>query len=217
MLTGIVPVEMLGVAVFAVSGAVVAARKGMDPVSFIMLGVVTAIGGGSLRDLLLARPVSWIADPTMVIIASVVAVLLFMIGRARPAIVEGLGGNKVLLWADAAGLALFAVTGTLTALKADAPFPSAVALGAITATFGGILRDVLAGEPPILLHSRDLYVTAAAAGAITTVACHWLGLSLAVVMGLGCLVGFALRAMSILAGWSLPDYPKKPPPTGDRG
>jgi uncharacterized membrane protein YeiH len=211
MLTGIVPVEMLGVAVFAVSGAMVAARKGMDPVSFIMLGVVTAIGGGTLRDLLIGRPVAWIADPTAVFMASAVAVLLFVVGHAKPDIVEGLGGNKVLLWADAAGLALFAVTGTLTALKAGAPFPSAVVLGAITASFGGILRDVLAGEPPILLHTRDLYVTAATAGAITTVLCHWLELPLAAVMGLGCAAGFSLRAMSILAGWSLPDYPRRPP------
>lgn len=214
MLPGIAPVEMLGVAVFAVSGAVVAARKGMDPVSFIMLGVVTAIGGGTLRDLLLDRRVAWISDPTVVFIASAVAVALFSIGRAKPDIVEGLGANKVLLWADAAGLALFAVTGTLTALTSGAPLPSAVLLGAITATFGGILRDVLAGEPPILLHSRDLYVTAAAAGAVTTVICHWLELPLAMVMALGCIAGFSLRAMSILAGWSLPDYPKKPP--GDR-
>lgn len=211
MLTGIAPVEMLGIAVFAVSGAVVAARKGMDPVSFIMLGVITAIGGGTLRDLLLDRRVTWISDPTVVFVASAVALALFSIGRARPDSVEGLGANKVLLWADAAGLALFAVTGTLTALSSGAPFPSAVALGAITATFGGILRDVLAGEPPILLHSRDLYVTAAAAGAITTVICHWLELPLAVVMGLGCAAGFSLRAMSILAGWSLPDYPIRPP------
>jgi uncharacterized membrane protein YeiH len=211
MLTGIAPVEMLGVAVFAVSGAMVAARKGMDPVSFIMLGVITAIGGGTLRDLLLDRRVAWVSDPTVVFIASAVALSLFSIGRAKPDIVEGLGANKVLLWADAAGLALFAVTGTLTALTSGAPLPSAVLLGAITATFGGILRDVLAGEPPILLHSRDLYVTAAAAGAITTVICHWLELPLTMVMGLGCAVGFSLRAMSILAGWSLPDYPKKAP------
>ena len=211
MATGIAPFEMLGVAVFAVSGAVVAARKGMDPVSFIMLGVVTAIGGGTLRDLLLDRRVAWITDPTLVFVAGIVALALFGIGRARPVFVERLGANKVLLWADAAGLALFAVTGTLTALASSAPYSSAALMGTITASFGGILRDVLAGEPPILLHSRDLYVTAAAAGAISTVIFHWFGLPLALVMGLGCAVGFSLRAMSILAGWSLPDYPKQPP------
>lgn len=210
MLTGITLVEMLGVAVFAVSGATVAARKGMDPVSFLMLGVAAAIGGGTVRDLLLNQPVSWIGDPTMVFVASGVAVSLFAIGRSRPPFVEGLSTNKVLLWADAAGLALFAVTGTLTALQAGAPFPSAIALGVITATFGGILRDVMANVPPIILHSRDLYVTAAAAGAMTTVFCHWLGWPVPVTMGAGIMAGFALRAMSILAGWSLPDYPLGP-------
>lgn len=212
MSAGIVPVEMLGIAVFAVSGAVVAARKGMDPVSFIMLGVVTALGGGTLRDLLLGHRVGWISDPVTVLIPGLVALFLFGIGRVRPDLVEGLGDNRVLLWADAAGLALFAVTGTLIALASGAPFLSAVVLGAIAASFGGILRDVLAGEPPLLLYSRDLYVTAAAAGASTTVLGHWLEWPLVLVMALGCTTGFLLRAMSILAGWSLPDYPKRPPP-----
>jgi uncharacterized membrane protein YeiH len=211
MLHGIAPLEMLGVAVFAISGAVVAARKGMDPLGFAVLASVTAIGGGTLRDLLLARSVFWIADPSAVIVCIAVALAVFVAGRGRPTLVAGLGANRLLLWADAAGLALFAVTGTLIASEAGAPFLSAVLLGTVTASFGGVLRDVLGGEVPMLLRSRDLYATAAALGAVTTLLAQGLELPLLIVAAAGFAVAFSLRAMSILAGWSLPGYAAPPP------
>jgi uncharacterized membrane protein YeiH len=194
-------VELIGVAVFALTGALVAARKGMDPFGFALLGTVTGIGGGTLRDLLLGvSPVGWIADPTAAMVCVGVSLLAFLLaGR-----VEAAGRGRALLWADAVGLALFAVTGTAKALNADVPLFSAVVLGVMSATFGGILRDVIAGDVPLVLR-RDIYVTAALAGASVYVL---MLMVLAPVPAALCgfLAGFVVRAGAIVYGWSLPAY-----------
>lgn len=200
-------VEAAGVAVFALTGALVAARKGMDPFGFILLGIVTGVGGGTLRDLVLGRTVFWVQDPTDVLLCSGVALAAWCFSYARPGVMDGWAGKRLLVWADAAGMALFAVIGTLKALDSGVPMLSATALGAMTATFGGILRDILAGDRPMVLWSRDFYVTAAAAGAAATALLAGFGVHPAVVMLGGLLVGFGLRAGSILFGWSFPPLP----------
>ena len=200
-------VEAAGVAVFALTGALVAARKGMDPFGFILLGTVTGVGGGTLRDLVLGRTVFWVQDPTDVLLCSGVALAAWFFAYARPGVMDGWAGKRLLVWADAAGLALFAVIGTLKALDSGVPMLSATALGAMTATFGGILRDILAGDRPMVLWSRDFYVTAAAAGAGATALLAGFGVHPAVVMLGGLLAGFGLRAGSILFGWSFPQLP----------
>lgn len=194
-------VELIGVAVFALTGALVAARKGMDPFGFALLGTVTGIGGGTLRDLLLgASPVGWIADPTAAMVCVGVSLAAFgLAGR-----VETAGRGRALLWADAVGLALFAVTGTAKALNAGVPMFSAVVLGVMSATFGGIIRDVIAGDVPLVLR-KDIYVTAALVGASVYV------LSLLVLAPVpaalcGFVAGFLVRAGAIVRGWSLPAY-----------
>ena len=199
--------EAAGVAVFALTGALVAARKGMDPFGFILLATVTGVGGGTLRDLLLDVPVFWVQDPRDVLICSGVALIGWTIAFARPGRLEGWSAKRLLIWADAAGLALFCVVGTRKALGAEVPMLSAIALGAMTASFGGIIRDILAGERPMVLWSRDFYVTAAAAGAGATAILASFGLPLPVVMAGGLIVGFGLRAGSILFGWSFPKLP----------
>jgi len=201
--------EGVGVAIFALTGALVAARKGMDPFGFVLLATVTGVGGGTIRDLLLDRTVFWVQAPSDVVICSLVALGAWVLAYMKPGMLEGWGGRKLLLWADAAGMSLFAVNGTLRGLEAGAPVLPAVALGAMTATFGGILRDILAGDRPMVLWSRDFYVTAASGGAVTTALLAGLGLPGIVVMIGGFAAGFGLRAGSLLLGWSFPKLPGK--------
>lgn len=197
-----------GVAVFALTGALVAARKNMDPFGFALLATVTGLGGGTLRDLLLgADPIFWVVDPTDVLICVAVSLATFLFGSRAGWLTRREQAGSVLLWADAMGLALFAALGAQKALAAGAHPFSAVALGAITATFGGIIRDLLAGETPLVLH-REIYVTAAAAGAATVVLARAGGLDVSLEMLLGFAVAFGLRGAAILYGWSLPQYGK---------
>ena len=201
--------EAAGVAVFALTGALVAARKGMDPFGFILLATVTGVGGGTLRDLVLGRIVFWVREPDDVLVCSAVALAAWGIAYLKPGTLDGWAGKRLLIWADAAGMALFAVVGTLKAVSVGVPMPSAIALGAMTASFGGILRDVLAGERPMVLWSRDFYVTAAAAGAAATAILASFGINPMLVMLGGVLAGFGLRAGSILFGWSFPALPAR--------
>ncbi len=203
------PFETIGVAVFALTGALMAARKGMDPFGFALLATLTGVGGGTLRDLLIGtRPVFWVGDPTDVLVCLVVAELVFALGPRRVAAMEGGRRGRLLLWADAFGLALFAVTGTLKALAAGVPALSAVALGTVTATFGGIIRDIFAGSTPLVLR-QEIYVTAAALGAAVMVALNGLGLDAALSAAAGFMAAFALRALALLRGWSLPAFPSR--------
>lgn len=207
--------EAAGVVVFALTGALVAARKRMDPFGFILLATVTGVGGGTLRDLLLDQRVFWIEAPSDVMLCTVVALAAWAIAYARPGMLDGWGAKRLLIWADAAGLALFAVVGAQKGLAAGVPIPSAIAFGAMTATFGGIIRDIIAGDRPMVLWSRDFYVTAAAAGAGATVGLAQMGLAPILVMLGGLGAGFGLRAGSILFGWSFPKLPgdDAPPPS----
>ena len=200
-------IEAAGVAIFALTGALVAARKGMDPFGFILLASVTGAGGGTLRDLLLNRAVWWVEAPLGVVVCVGVALIAWAVAFARPGFLDDWSAKRMLVWADAAGLALFAVSGTQKALAADVPMLSAIALGAMTASFGGILRDILAGDRAMVLWSRDFYVTAAAAGATATALLTHYGFGAAIVMTGGLAAGFGLRAGSILLGWSFPHLP----------
>jgi uncharacterized membrane protein YeiH len=199
----------IGVGVFALTGALVAARKGMDPFGFALLGTVTGIGGGSVRDVFLGQPVFWIVDPTDVIICVAVSLLTYVAGMRVSGLMAALQPRRLLLWADALGLAIFAVTGTQKAFWFNAHPVTAIVLGTLTASFGGIIRDILAGEPPMVLH-REIYVTAAAAGATAFALALLAGLgpSVAGLVGFG--VGFGLRALAILRDWSLPPFKARP-------
>lgn len=196
--------DWAGIAVFALTGALVAARKHMDPFGFALLGTVTGIGGGTLRDVLLGeRPVPWISDPTPVFICLAVAALAFFTAHhfAR--------GSRasILLWADAIGLALFTVTGTAKALNVGAPPAAAIMMGVVTATFGGIIRDILAGDVPMALR-RDVYVTAALAGAIVFIVANQF-MYFAIDDILGFTTVFVIRGLAIVHGWSLPQYDRE--------
>ena len=156
-LTGLL--DLFGVAVFAVTGALTASRKQMDIVGFALLATVTGIGGGTLRDLVLgAQPVFWVREPVYVAICIAVAVIVFFTAHIPES------RYRLLLWLDALGLSFFCVAGADKALTADAGWFIAIVMGVITATFGGVVRDVLGGEIPVILR-REIYATAALAGA----------------------------------------------------
>jgi uncharacterized membrane protein YeiH len=196
--------DLAGIAVFAASGALVASRKQMDAVGFVLIAAVTGFGGGTLRDVLLGRtPVFWLRDPALLAVASSVAVLVFFIAHR----VEN--RFRALLWADAVGLALYAVLGAEIALIAGATPWAAVLLGVVTATFGGVVRDVICNEVPLLLR-KEIYALAALAGASVFVLLRMQGVWRDPALLGGMAVGFAIRAAAIARSWSLPAYRGRP-------
>lgn len=192
--------DLLGVAVFAVSGVLVAGRKGMDWLGVLVVAALTAIGGGTLRDLLLNRhPIFWIVDPTYLVVIAVASLATLLYVRWRPP-----PGN-VLLLADAAGLALFTLAGAQVAELAGLSPLIVVLMGTMTGAAGGVLRDVLCAEIPLILR-RDIYATAAIAGASFYLVAESLGVNRHWAFGLGMLVVVVLRVYAILRGWRLPTF-----------
>lgn len=152
--------DIFGVAVFAISGALAAGKRRMDLFGVVVLASVTALGGGTLRDMILdTGPVFWVTDPTYLIVAVAAAVATFYTVRLfkLPSI--------LLAIADALGLAVFTVLGTEKALALDMPASIAVVMGVMTGVVGGMIRDVLSGEIPLILR-KEIYATASLCGAI---------------------------------------------------
>lgn len=153
--------SLAGVAVFAVSGALAAGRKNFDVFGVLVIAVVTAIGGGTIRDLLLDRnPVFWIEDTRYLTVTTAAAILTQIGARFRRP------SARLLLIADGLGLALFTISGTQIAETTGASPGVAVLMGCLTGVAGGVLRDVLSAEVPLLLRDRELYATAALGGAL---------------------------------------------------
>ncbi|HWT08603.1 MAG TPA: trimeric intracellular cation channel family protein [Roseomonas sp.] len=193
----------LAVAVLAVAGALTASRKQLDPVGFMLVACLCAFGGGTVRDVILNQPVFWLAVPEMVALAAGLAVIVFFTAhRLERRFVA-------LLWADAVGLGLFAVLGAETAQRAGAAAWVAILMGTITATAGGILRDIVCTEVPLVLR-REIYATAAALGAAVFILAQGAGAGRVLAVSLGIAVGFGARAAAILGGWSLPTYRARP-------
>ena len=192
--------DLSGIAVFALSGALLAARLRQTFVTLAFFALITGVGGGSVRDLLIGAPVFWVRDPWVAPVCLGVALLAWFTPRKWW---EG----QLLEWADAAGLGTYAVLGTAKALAyAVAPVPAMV-MGVITGCVGGIIRDVLAGRPSILMRP-ELYVTAAALSSALVAAGAVLDLPHALVWPLAALAGFALRGAAIRLGLALPAYRK---------
>ena len=189
--------SLAGVALFAATGAMAAAARRHDVVTFVFFAAITGLGGGTLRDLLLGQPIVWTRDPTQLILAAAVGVLVWVVGFRESA-------RRLLLWPDALGLSAFAVIGADKALALHAAPSVAVLMGVLTATAGGIIRDITAGEPSVLL-SREIYITAALVAAIAYVALQPLvGADLASLAGF--FAGAGLRIAAMVRGWRLPSY-----------
>jgi uncharacterized membrane protein YeiH len=194
--------DYAGVAVFALTGALAAARQRHDIVTFCFFAAVTGVGGGTLRDLLIGAPVFWVREPGYPAVCIAAAGAVWALGE-RP------WRLPLLLWLDAVGLAAYSVAGAAKAADWGVPPLVAVVLGPISASFGGIVRDVLAQEPSVLLR-REIYITAALAGSGTFVLLRLAGLEDGACAGIGFAAAFFLRAGALRFGWSLPGFRQRP-------
>lgn len=190
--------DYAAVGVFALSGALAAARAKQAIVTFAFFAAVTGIGGGTLRDLLIGAPVFWVANQGYLGVCLMAAALVWVID---------IGERRLawLLWLDAVGLAAYAVVGAAKALSYGTPPLVAVVMGVLTASFGGIIRDVLGGTPSVLL-GREIYVSAAALAALIYTGLRLLGVDPIAAGIVGALSGFALRAAALGWGVTLPGY-----------
>jgi len=191
--------DILAAVVFAVSGALVASRKGLDVMGFIWFAVITGVGGGTVRDLVLNVPVFWVHNPAHVTACLVTALVMhFVAPRVESRF-------RTLLWFDAFGLALVTVAGTVKASDVGAPAVVAIAMGAVTGCLGGIIRDTLGHVPSVVL-GRQVYVTASVLGACTYVGLNSFGAGRVEAMMAGFLATFTVRSLAIRYDWSLPVF-----------
>jgi len=190
--------DYLGTFAFGLSGAMVGVRKGMDVFGIVVLATVTAIGGGTVRDALLGRtPIFWMTDATYLYLAVVAGLIPFLAFRT----VER--GSGALAFFDAVGLGVFTVIGASLALQAQVCGIGVVALAAMTGVGGGMIRDVLAGEMPIVLR-EEVYASASIGGAIVLWAGIRLGLPLDAVAPISALLVVLIRMLSRHYHWHLP-------------
>ena len=186
--TTLTVLDYAAVAVFGASGALAAARRKHDIITFTFFAAVIWVG----------RP-----EYLGVCVAGAVAIWIFGWGQGR---------ERLLLWLDAVGMAAYTVVGALKAVSLGLPPGSAVVMGVLTSTFGGIIRDVLAEEPSVLLR-RELYVTPALLGAGVFVGLDALGVQLTLAGAMGFIAAFTVRAGAILFGWQMPAFPGRAPPS----
>lgn len=198
--------DIIGITVFAITGCLVAARKHLDMISFILLGTVTGIGGGTLRDMMLDRAVFWVAQPKYLMICAVTSILMFFIAQRIDRYRSG------ILWGDAIGIAVFTVTGTSIALNAGAHWSVCIMMGTTTCIVGGILRDLLAGEPSLIVR-KEIYATACVAGSAAFLIAHLYMPGMAVLLGMG--TTFVIRAAAIYWRLQLPGYVWQSEPATD--
>ena len=204
--TLVLALDYASVLIFALTGALVASRGQLDPVGFIFFATLTGIGGGTLRDLVLGRdPVFWVGSPGLLLLTAGAAITVFFTAHLLES------RYRALLWLDACALAVAVPAGVGVALEAGVSPVVTVVMGVMTGTFGGLMRDVVSNEVPLILTQGELYITAAFGGALAAV----------VLMGLGCGRGwalilcavtvFALRGGSMIFGRKLPVYKARPP------
>lgn len=188
--TNILIIMYFGDIVFAISGALRAARYKMDVLGFILIGTITGIGGGTTRDLLIGRTVWWTRDPTELMICVAAALVTFFF------ITSDITRRRSMIWSDTLGLAAFSVVGCHISLMFGAPFVIAVFMGMVTATGGGLLRDVLTNTQPMILCGQP-YATAALLGSLSYAGLRHFGIREIPSEIIACTAAFALRAMAI--------------------
>jgi uncharacterized membrane protein YeiH len=187
----ILAIMYFGDVVFAISGALTAARYRMDVLGFVLIGTITGIGGGTTRDLLLGRTVWWTQDPTELILCVAASLVTFFF------ITSDITRRKGMIWADALGLSVFGVVGCYVALEFGAPFVIAVFMGMVTATGGGVIRDVLTNSQPMILCGQ-LYATAALLGSLSYAVLRYLAVPENPAESIACMSAFSLRACAII-------------------
>ncbi|MCV6606321.1 MAG: trimeric intracellular cation channel family protein [Porticoccaceae bacterium] len=192
--------DFAGTAAFATSGALLAARNRLDIIGFVFIANITGIGGGTLRDLLLDAPVFWLAEWHYVTTCTVAAIITYFASRSINR------GSKALLWADAVGMALFSVLGAQKATALGMSVPVAAIMGMFSACVGGIIRDVMLNEVPIVFQ-REIYITASLVGALGyAVSATLLGFPALFCILAGCITAFVIRALAIAFKLSIPAH-----------
>lgn len=200
--------DYASVLVFALTGALVASRGQLDPVGFIFMAAMTAVGGGTLRDLILDQPqVFWVARPSLIVVAAVAAMVVFWTAHRFES------RYRLLLWLDAFALSVAVPAGVAVALAGGFSPVIVVIMGVVTGTFGGLMRDVVGNEVPLVLKQGELYLTAAFGGAMGAVTLVWLGAGRVEALIACGIITFVLRAGSLVWGWQLPVYRPRPPRT----
>lgn len=193
-----------GIVVFAISGALAASRKEMDIIGFIIFANITAIGGGTVRDMMLGlTPVFWVDAYIYIIVASLIGVVVFFTAHIPQS------RFKLLLWADAIGISTFCVLGAQISLDANISPVSAILMAVITSSFGGLIRDVLAGENSILLR-QEIYLTAIFAGSASYIGLIELSFDKNVAAIIGFIICLLIRGLALHHNWSFPGYKSRP-------
>lgn len=196
--------DYTAIALFAGTGALAASRKQLDVIGCVFLASVTGIGGGTFRDLILgALPVFWVRNPDYILVCVAAGVLVYFTAHFFES------RYRLLLWLDAIGMAAYAALGTAKGLAATGSPEVAIVTGMLTATFGGILRDIVAGEPSVLLRP-EIYVSAALAGSAVFTIADALDFSRLVCFAAATLTAFAIRGGALRYGWSFPIYKGRP-------
>ena len=196
-------IGLVAVSVNALTGVLDAGRKQMDLVGVVMVGSATALGGGTVRDLLLDRTVFWISDQTYLVVALATTVVVFFAVRGLRL------PPRLFLIPDAVGLALFTVVGTQVALEWQAPWLVASLLGVITGVLGGVLRDVLCNDVPLIFVRGELYASAAWAGALALIGLQALGLSSVAAAWISMAVVLVARLLAMAFRITLPTYSER--------
>lgn len=194
------------VGVFALTGALVASRAQLDIVGFIFIACLTAVGGGTVRDVILNRDaVFWMTEPTFIGLAAAAAVTVFFTAHLLES------RYRTLLWLDAFALAVAVPAGVGVALSLGQPWPIVIIMGVVTGTFGGLMRDVVCNEVPLVLKQGELYVTCAFSGGVAALAAYALTGETTLALFACAGATLALRAGSLAFGWRLPVYKSRPP------
>ncbi|KRS14010.1 membrane protein [Roseovarius atlanticus] len=205
-MTALFLLDHASVLIFALTGALVASRAQLDVVGFAFIACLTAVGGGTVRDVLLDRnPIFWIANPSFIATACAAALLIFFTAHLFES------RYRLLLWLDSLALAVAVPAGVGTALAMAQPLPIVVIMGMVTGCLGGLMRDVVCNEVPLVLKQGELYVTAAFAGSLAAVAVSLITRQELFILTACAGVTWALRAGSLAFGWRLPVYRSRPP------
>ena len=202
--------DHVAVFIFALTGALTASRAQLDIVGFVFLAALTGLGGGTVRDLLLDRQIFWIDRPSYLGFAAVAAILVFFTAHMLES------RRQTLYWVDALALGSAVAAGTGIAVKDGQTWPIILFMGVATGTLGGLMRDVVANEVPLVLRHGELYVTSALTGTAVALVLMRVGVDQSWALGAAAAATFGLRAGSIALGWRLPVYRHEPPKEGKR-
>jgi uncharacterized membrane protein YeiH len=196
--------DYLAIAVFAATGALSASRKQLDIVGFIFLAALTGIGGGTFRDVILGQlPVFWVRNPNYMLVCLGSGILVYFTAHLLES------RYKLLLWLDAIGLSAYAALGAAKGLAATGSPVVAIVTGMLTSAFGGVLRDIVAGEPSVLLRP-EIYVSAALAGAAVFTGAYSLGFGQLACFAAAMATCLLIRGGALIFGWTFPVYKARP-------